>query len=527
MKQFYLSFLTLAFCFCCATAIAQQNCNANFTATVKCNTVTFKPDSLKAGIQYAWDFGVSGLAMDTSTQQMPTYIYFNADSVGTYTFQVRLVLVSGSCIDTVIKTVTFTIGVNDLPNASMMSLGVGQVLKAPFLHCKASPPPVTFTLNVQNNSSSAPNNALYSINWGDDNTADVLTPAQFGTAMHAYLNMGLFNVNLVVTGKNGCVDSTCYKFFNGRNPAAGIGVSQNADLCCPAEIEFDYTTDMVNNPPGTTYTYTVDDGDGSPFVQEIEHKLPIQPFSYTFEHGSCEPGYEINGMNPPGQFVVSLVAANLCGADEALTTPSICSCFEADFAMDTVGCITEAETMVNTSTTAYYWDSDNQVCRSETFNYWSITPNTFTLQSGTLGNAMIFMPGTDSLRVKFDAPGLYTVQFVYAPGQASPASPKTVVKTILVQPEPCASAVSEAFSATPLLIFPNPAGGDFALVRLPEGATELLLSDVAGRCLYRRLLPTGETTAQVPLTGLPPGIYGLRIRSGDADWSVGRLCRTE
>jgi len=437
----YLSYL-LPLLFCAlsvSTAAAQQKCDADFEFTVKCNTVTFKPDSLKAGIKYAWDFGVAGITTDTSTQQMPTYIYFNADSVGTFTFPVRLILVDGSCIDTVIKTVTFTIGANDLPDASMLSLGVGQVLKAPFLHCKASPPPATFTLNVQNNSSSAGANALYQIAWGDSTKLDTLTPVQFGVAMHTYLRMGLFNINLIVTGKNGCVDSTYYKFFNGRNPAAGIGVPLNADLCVPSAIEFDYTTDMVNNPPGTVYTYTVDDGDGTPFIQEIAHQLPIKPFIYNFTHGSCEPGYTIGMKSPPEQFVVSMVASNLCGQDDALTTPSLSTNGTPRFEMPSDTCLGSLVTILNTSDSSYYWDSDNQMCVNDMFVYWEISGGPFNLVSGTLGNPMTFQPGTNKLEVRFTAPVVYTVKFTYTPGQASPCPPGILTKTICILPEPIAT----------------------------------------------------------------------------------------
>jgi len=415
-----------------APNFAQTNCNAAFSANIRCNSVQFTPTFPTPGTKYFWDFGEGNIKTDTSTKQSPSYIYFSADKTGTFQYPVRLIIIAGNCIDTVINTITVSVGNNALPNCSLNSLGLGQVLKAPFLHCNASNINPKFTLRVENISGTASSNASYDIRWGDNQSNTYVPPFDFTS--HNYQQMGLYNIEAIVTRQNGCVDSCHYKFFNGRNPAAGLGIPGNADLCVPATVTFDNTAGMLLNPPGTLYYYTVLDCDSVVFLDTIAHTIPLTPFAYTFWKSSCDPMCKVNG-----QFAVNMTAVNLCGKEDADVTPSLSSTGEARFDMPQQGCAGEVYSVTEKSDSSYYWNANDQKCLNEMFNYWIMRPSTgFSVESGALGDTLSFKPGTDSLRLKFNTPGAYTLCLVYKPGAASPCDPDTILHSICILPKPTA-----------------------------------------------------------------------------------------
>ncbi len=393
-----------------------------------------------AAITYQWDFGVPGINTDTSSLQMPTFTYFSANAPGNYSFTVSLVLSEAGCIDTVTKVVTLTILPNSLPTASMISLGVGPVLSAPYLHCNAVPN-TPFTLSVQNTSTNVGANGSYTIHWGDNMTSNITQPPPFTTTTHSYAQMGLYDIELIATAQNGCVDSIHYPFFNGRNPAVGIGISPNEDLCAPTTILFENTPGMENNPPGTIYIYSVDDGDSTTLDlnDTLIHTIPLQIFDYTFLHSSCDPAYSIDGVSPPETFVVNVAATNLCGTVKANLTPSISSSVVADFSIDTVGCVGDPYCLINTSDINYYWNSQQQMCFDNAFLYWQISGGSFSLESGSLGSSILFQSGTDTVCVSYNTPGIFTVRLILAPSMGSPCPPDTIFKTICILPAPVAS----------------------------------------------------------------------------------------
>jgi len=414
MKHLSLAILALSCCVYATTAFA-QNCDAYFTPTVACNTVKFVPDLMGAGITYHWDFGVNGITTDTSIQPKPMYTYFIADSVGSYSFTVRMIRNEAGCIDTVTKVVNLTILASSLPSASMVSLG----LSAPFLYCNASSANPAFTLSVQNTSTNVGSNGTYVVHWGDGLSNTFTTPPPFNTTTHTYALMGLYKIELIAIAQNGCVDSTHYLFFNGREPGAGIGISASANLCCQSTVFFEHPLNISNNPPGTTYTYTVDDGDGSPYIETIEHTNPLGIFDYTFSHGSCDPAYSINGMSPPQQFIVNVVAANLCGVSSSSITTRISCAPEADFSLDSVGCVGDTHCLANLSDTSYYWDPQQQSCFSDVNLYWQISGGDYTVESGSLGVSASFQSGTDSVCVRYITSGVFTVRLILTPSLGS------------------------------------------------------------------------------------------------------------
>jgi gliding motility-associated-like protein len=74
---------------------------STFTENVKtCNdTVTFTNQSFGA-TSYLWDFGLSNITTDTSTQKEPTYVFPGAGN-----YNVKLKVTNGNCTDSIISTV--------------------------------------------------------------------------------------------------------------------------------------------------------------------------------------------------------------------------------------------------------------------------------------------------------------------------------------------------------------------------------------------------------------------------------------
>jgi len=410
---------------------------AHFTWAAQCNSVQFTPTFVDSSATYAWAFGDGG----TSSAISPSHIYFT-DTSRLYT--ARLIVVSGSCIDTFIVTIPVTIAAGGLPMASMISLGVGITLKDNFLHCNASnanlPASDNFNLNVQNTTQSAGPGTIYKIIWGDN--TPVSMPMPFGITNHLYDTMGLFNIVLSAINSNGCADSAHYEFFNGREPAAGIGVPTSANLCAPTTIVFENTPSVINsNPSGTIYVYTVRTECQPLFIDTIPHTNPFTPFSYTFLNGSCEPNCLLPDF--PGQFVVTMRAENQCGTQEGDIKPRISKIGDTDFDIVDFVCVGDETCVVNISDTSYYWNSATQSCSSQMFNFWSVSPSSgVVIESGDLGNSSIPILGTDTVCLRFTTSGQFQVQFVNIPPLATISSPcpgDTITKTICVLPQPIAN----------------------------------------------------------------------------------------
>jgi PKD repeat protein len=412
---------------------------ANFTSNATCNSVTFTPAFIDPNANYTWNFGDGS----SSNEISPSHIYLTQNNTQ-YTVVLTVVDTVGSanCTDSHTAIVTVIIPASGMPMASMMSFGVA--LKDDFLHCNASnsnlPTSDDFNLNVQNTSLGVIPGTTYNINWGD--TTPPSMPISFGTTSHLYTSMGLFDIVLSAINPNGCVDTAQYKFFNGREPAVGIGIPPSADLCAPETIIFENTPGVITgNPPGTTYTYVVITGCDT-ITSVIQHSNPFIPFAYTFLRGSCEPDCIL--PNNPGQFIVTMVSTNECGTQSGSVTPRISKIGQTDFEMVEQACVSDSVCILNMSETSYYWTANQGgSCSTEMLNFWKIDPPTgFSIQSGTLGDFDLAIVGTEDICLRFNMPGSYTVQLASIPPPATISSPcpgDTITKTICILPQPIAN----------------------------------------------------------------------------------------
>jgi len=118
---------------------------------------------------------------------------------------------------------------------------------------------------------------------------------------------------------------------------------------------------------------------------------------------------------------------------------------------------------------------------------------------------------------------VYAAGYVVPPASFGPfafaAPTNTNVGFLASMRDPTLTATRSALSAESVTLAPNPAHG-MATVRLPAvpgtATATLTLLDALGRAVRTQQVPLAAvgTTAEVPLAGLAPGLYRLRVQAG-------------
>lgn len=87
----------------------------------------------------------------------------------------------------------------------------------------------------------------------------------------------------------------------------------------------------------------------------------------------------------------------------------------------------------------------------------------------------------------------------------------------------CVNTRNDQIETSAWNVFPNPAAGNTTVSwRAELSVAELQLFDLAGRVL-RSVRPVGGQAVSLPLTGLPAGVYALRLLTGDGKMGVRRV----
>ena len=198
--------------------------NPNFFSPDVClnSKTAFKDQStVTSGFMSAWlwDFGDGS----TSSQANPSHTYTNSG-----TFNVKLTAISSNgCVKDTIKPVV----VNPLPSASFSAANV----------CYGS------TSTFSDASTIAFPDAIVNWKWvyGDG------APNSFAqNPSHAYSAPGAFNVKLVVTSNNGCIDTTTKNINVYALPVVSFGVSDTSG-CAPLCLTFADSSSTSNGSIGT------------------------------------------------------------------------------------------------------------------------------------------------------------------------------------------------------------------------------------------------------------------------------------
>ena len=145
------------------------------------------------------------------------------------------------------------------------------------------------------------------------------------TANHAYTSLGSFNLQIIVTGQDGCTASNNYSIFNGGNPAISLGNPGATIGCLPQTFVFPifYNNSQGGaNPPGTKYTISINDGSpDTVFYQPALPDLPPSSYTHTFDKYSCGVTSYSGLETYPNSFQISITAQNPCGATGVTVTP--------------------------------------------------------------------------------------------------------------------------------------------------------------------------------------------------------------
>ncbi|MFV7236008.1 PKD domain-containing protein [Flavobacterium sp. ZB4R12] len=357
---------------------------------------------------------------NTATLNVPT------TSVGDFVY--TLVNVKDSTNATQNQTGTVTVKVIPQPDATLNGTGSGTVFNGVpvFRVCSNTVSLFTFT----NASSTTSTNLNYTINWGDG-SPDFVSNTWTSTT-HTY-QIGLWNMVYTIVGQNGCSISKPYIIFVGSNPAVSLGNPGNTDICNTSSLTFPITG-TTNNPPGTTYTVSFNDGS----VPQVFSHPPPTDVTHVFLKSSCGTTSSDGTSSYQNSFSANIVASNPCGNSAVGVVPIYVSTPpKADFKVSSNTICTNTQVcLTNDSYGAYENYGSSSSCNTSPKIIWLITPATgFNLASGSLGNDFgssdpsLWTTGSNVICPVFSQAGIYTITMKVA----NRCGNDQIVKTICVE----------------------------------------------------------------------------------------------
>ncbi len=373
------------------TAICQYNDSPVITFTGSNGTAPYTFTYTRNGVQEVVTTSPGENSVDITTTTnfagMITYVLTNVqDQTGA---------------NTVVTGETITIDITEGPDPRINGDGTepGQFL---FSICDGDP---TATFTFTNASSTASTlNANYTIDWGDGSTP--FTGTTWNLLTHDY-NQGTYTLTYTIVGNNGCTTVQEYTVFLGSTPGIGFDTPGNTTICAGGSLTFQITG-FENNPASTTYTVVFSDGTTLP---TITHPPPSS-ITHQFNVTSC-------GTNSGGfmnSFSATISASNLCATSTATVAPILVSSDPvADFSFPTEPSCTNTEVCFGDLSVGNATNGTNSDCDTNPSITWQITPNTYTINSGTLGNDFgspnpnLWISGSENLCVNFTQPGNYTI----------------------------------------------------------------------------------------------------------------------
>ncbi|GGK86855.1 gliding motility-associated C-terminal domain-containing protein [Rufibacter glacialis] len=286
-----------------------------------------------------------------------------------------------------------------------------------FTRCSSVGGSVSYTLVVNNASSTASTNKEYTIEWGDG-TSDTY-PASFSTASHTYRTQGSFNLKYTITSQSGCTSSQTYSVFNGSTPGIGIQSPNNTSECAPAAFTFGITG-TEGNAPNTTYAIWFDDGTDT--LRFTQANLPS-----TITHA-----FTTSSEKKPRGFSMFAVAYG-CIPKQAEVSGIIISTKPVPaFSVDPEGLICPGQVVKLNDQTKGGFNGNN--IGGNTSGYrrlWTVSPSTgWEFTNST--NASSISPS-----IRFSRPGEYKITLAVTPsGTSSTCLGDSISNTIVVQDLP-------------------------------------------------------------------------------------------
>ncbi|WP_147383364.1 Ig-like domain-containing protein [Pontibacter oryzae] len=280
-------------------------------------------------------------------------------------------------------------------NATLVDSGAGP-FGSPFMNCSSVGS--TYTLQVQNNSTTKSTNTGYRINWGDG-TATQTFGANFTGTTHNYTSRGSFVLTFTAIDNSGCETSTTYKVYNLSNPGFSVGNPGSTTACLSPEqptVTFRFPVSAIeSNPDNTVYTFTFDDGSPAEVYTHAE-MIAKKEIVHTFVESSCSM--------PTQSFSIKGRAEYMCGATKMSTPGSI------------------EGIVINKSTEADFtvsggplYCAGNEITFGQNIENPELCPISYdwSVLDGVEGTDWVFTQGTRSsaiIRVKFLKDGTYRVR---------------------------------------------------------------------------------------------------------------------
>lgn len=406
----------------CTNVVIENPPSPSFTFSPanQCSSqpVQFTNTTSGSGLTYKWNFGDPGSGGSNSSTATNPQHTFAAFGSGSSSYTVKLVVTNaGGCSD----STTRTVNVFQRPNAALADPITN------FNNCsQATSGNPSFTITVNNTSSTNAINLNYIINWGDG-TPD-FNSATFTSTSHTYAALGVYTLTLVVAGVNGCTDTVTYKVLNISNPSIGFSSPGSTAGCGPKTYCFAITAFQNND---ITTFYRINFGDGTPIVN-LPHPPP-DSICHTYTTTSCG--------QPGNQFTARITAIDAC--DSTASTVNNIKIFMAPktgikVLTDTIGCVNQTFIFQNKTTGAF-----NNLCSNTTTFTWDFGDGSPTIVTTSLANQSH----------AYTNPGIYWVKL----SSANYCSPNVVdSQKVCVNPPPLPSyALSDTTGCAPLTITTN------------------------------------------------------------------------
>jgi gliding motility-associated-like protein len=392
-------------------AIIMCDPDFSFTTTPCSQSVNFQATApipvSNPNLSFEWDFG-DGSPLGMGTIINHTYVAIGGGSMN---FTLTVTDASDSCSNSIQKIIT----IDELPDAALTDNNIF----SPFSFCDGD----TYTLVVENASTTTSENANYQIDWGDGSML-FTAGSSFTTTNHTYTGQGGYSIVLTVTGTNGCTSTFTQEFYMGGNPAVGISIPSLGNICNSTEV----AVNMENwggNSPGTIYIITSNSSPNPLFT--FVHPPPAV-VNINFSNSSC--GFtSIGGFSDA--FHVTVEAINPCGNASATAEPVRVSSppmAAIQATPPTNSCPDEMFEFCDVSIGANYYISSLGECSEAVIRTWTISPNTFSLLGSTLSDSC--------LMVSFDVPNTYQLCLEVS----NPCDTSSICETVVIAETPIANA---------------------------------------------------------------------------------------
>nr|WP_315191236.1 PKD domain-containing protein [uncultured Flavobacterium sp.] len=359
---------------------------------------------------YVFTYNINGGASLTAITISGDSVTVSAPTITAGTFIYNLVSVHDASLPLteITQTGTAVITINPQPDASLSGTGSGTTFNGipAFRICSNVTSPFTFS-NTSLTSSTL--NTNYTIDWGDGSPN--FTSPSWTTTTHTYA-VGYWNLTYTIQSTNSCEIIKKYVVFVGSNPAVSLGNPGNTDICNSTQLTFPISG-TENNPSGTTYTISFNDG-SSPITY---NHPPPSTISHTFLKTSCGVTSSDGTNSYPNSFRANIVAQNPCGTSAVGVVPIYVSTPPtADFTIPTNGCTNTSVCLNNTTTEGFENNGNTNSCNTTPKFVWTISPSTgYTVVSGSIGNDFgsvdpnLWLSGSSPLCLNFSQGGTYTI----------------------------------------------------------------------------------------------------------------------